>query len=79
MKYRTLTGTGISVSNLALGTMGFGSEKEPSRAATSRAVHERSQPGEFVLQERRVHLGRDSGATFRAVGLQPQSPLSGWT
>ncbi|MET1155432.1 aldo/keto reductase [Arthrobacter sp.] len=26
MKYRTLTGTGISVSNLALGTMGFGSE-----------------------------------------------------
>lgn len=26
MKYRTLTGTGISVSNLALGTRGFGSE-----------------------------------------------------
>lgn len=26
MKYRTLPGTGISVSNLALGTMGFGTE-----------------------------------------------------
>lgn len=28
MKYRTLPGTGISVSNLALGTMGFGTETD---------------------------------------------------
>lgn len=32
MKYRTLPGTGISVSNLALGTMGFGPETEESVA-----------------------------------------------
>ncbi|MDI9901629.1 aldo/keto reductase [Rhodococcus sp. IEGM 1409] len=32
MKYRTLPGTGISVSNLALGTMGFGTETEVSDA-----------------------------------------------
>jgi aryl-alcohol dehydrogenase-like predicted oxidoreductase len=32
MKHRTLTGTGISVSNLALGTMGFGTETEESEA-----------------------------------------------
>ena len=32
MKYRTLTGTGISVSNLALGTMGFDTETEESEA-----------------------------------------------
>ncbi|MEA2323867.1 MAG: hypothetical protein QOD81_3717 [Solirubrobacteraceae bacterium] len=28
MNYRTLPGTGISVSNLALGTMGFGTETD---------------------------------------------------
>ncbi len=32
MKYRTLTGTGISVSNLALGTMGFGTETDEAEA-----------------------------------------------
>src|SRR4051812_16080301 len=32
MKYRTLSGTGISVSNVALGTMGFGTETEESEA-----------------------------------------------
>ncbi|MBG6218421.1 aryl-alcohol dehydrogenase-like predicted oxidoreductase [Arthrobacter sp. CAN_A6] len=32
MKYRTLTGTGISVSNLALGTMGFGTETKEAEA-----------------------------------------------
>ncbi|MCU1513963.1 MAG: putative oxidoreductase, aldo/keto reductase family [Microbacteriaceae bacterium] len=32
MKYRTLPGTGISVSNLALGTMGFGTETEQDDA-----------------------------------------------
>jgi aryl-alcohol dehydrogenase-like predicted oxidoreductase len=32
MKYRTLSGTGISVSNLALGTMGFGTETAESEA-----------------------------------------------
>jgi aryl-alcohol dehydrogenase-like predicted oxidoreductase len=32
MKYRTLPGTGISVSNLALGTMGFGAETEEAEA-----------------------------------------------
>jgi aryl-alcohol dehydrogenase-like predicted oxidoreductase len=32
MKYRTLPGTGISVSNLALGTMGFGAETEETEA-----------------------------------------------
>lgn len=32
MKYRTLTGTGISVSNLALGTMGFGTETDEDEA-----------------------------------------------
>lgn len=32
MKYRTLTGTGISVSNLALGTMGFGTETDEGEA-----------------------------------------------
>ena len=32
MKYRTLAGTGISVSNIALGTMGFGTETEEGDA-----------------------------------------------
>jgi aryl-alcohol dehydrogenase-like predicted oxidoreductase len=32
MKYRTLPGTGISVSNLALGTMGFGTETDEPTA-----------------------------------------------
>jgi len=32
MKYRTLAGTGTSVSNLALGTMGFGTETEEADA-----------------------------------------------
>ena len=32
MKYRTLSGTGISVSNLALGTMGFGTETDDAAA-----------------------------------------------
>lgn len=32
MKYRTLTGTGLSVSNLALGTMGFGTETDEKEA-----------------------------------------------
>ncbi|MCU1473035.1 aldo/keto reductase [Amnibacterium sp.] len=32
MKYRMLPGTGISVSNLALGTMGFGTETEEAEA-----------------------------------------------
>jgi aryl-alcohol dehydrogenase-like predicted oxidoreductase len=32
MKYRTLPGTGVSVSNLALGTMGFGTETEEAEA-----------------------------------------------
>jgi aryl-alcohol dehydrogenase-like predicted oxidoreductase len=32
MKYRTLPGIGISVSNLALGTMGFGTETDESEA-----------------------------------------------
>jgi aryl-alcohol dehydrogenase-like predicted oxidoreductase len=32
MKYRTLPGTGISVSNLALGTMGFGTETDDAAA-----------------------------------------------
>ena len=32
MKYRTLAGTGISVSKIALGTMGFGTETEESDA-----------------------------------------------
>jgi aryl-alcohol dehydrogenase-like predicted oxidoreductase len=32
MKYRTLPGTGISVSNLALGTMGLGTETEEAEA-----------------------------------------------
>jgi aryl-alcohol dehydrogenase-like predicted oxidoreductase len=32
MKYRTLPGTGISVSNLALGTMGFGTETDEAAA-----------------------------------------------
>jgi aryl-alcohol dehydrogenase-like predicted oxidoreductase len=32
MKYRTLTGTGISISNLALGTMGFGTETDEAAA-----------------------------------------------
>ncbi|HEX6370856.1 MAG TPA: aldo/keto reductase [Longimicrobium sp.] len=32
MKYRNLTGTGTSVSNLALGTMGFGTETEDTEA-----------------------------------------------
>jgi aryl-alcohol dehydrogenase-like predicted oxidoreductase len=32
MKYRTLPGTGISVSNLALGTMGYGTETDESEA-----------------------------------------------
>ena len=32
MKYRTLPATGISVSNLALGTMGFGTETEEAEA-----------------------------------------------
>ena len=31
MKYRKLPGTGISVSNLALGTMGFGTETDERR------------------------------------------------
>jgi aryl-alcohol dehydrogenase-like predicted oxidoreductase len=34
MHYRTLTGTGISVSNLALGTMGFGTETDEADAFT---------------------------------------------
>ncbi|MBA3824547.1 MAG: aldo/keto reductase, partial [Ktedonobacterales bacterium] len=32
MKYRTLPGTGVSVSNLALGTMGFGTETAEAEA-----------------------------------------------
>jgi aryl-alcohol dehydrogenase-like predicted oxidoreductase len=32
MHYRTLPGTGISVSNLALGTMGFGTETDEPEA-----------------------------------------------
>jgi aryl-alcohol dehydrogenase-like predicted oxidoreductase len=32
MNYRTLPGTGISVSNLALGTMGFGTETDDAAA-----------------------------------------------
>lgn len=32
MKYRNLVGTGTSVSNLALGTMGFGTETEEADA-----------------------------------------------
>lgn len=40
MKYRTLTGTGLSVSNLALGTMGFGPEtpEEEAHAILDRFV-----------------------------------------
>ncbi|CAM3723297.1 aldo/keto reductase [Occultella aeris] len=34
MQYRTLPGTGISVSNLALGTMGFGTETDEAEAFT---------------------------------------------
>jgi aryl-alcohol dehydrogenase-like predicted oxidoreductase len=32
MKYRALPGTGVSVSNLALGTMGFGTETDEADA-----------------------------------------------
>ena len=69
MKYRTLTGTGISVSNLALGTMGFGSETAENDAFE--ILDRSSATGDSRNRSRNV-LGW-------SVGLQPQSPLSAWT
>ena len=46
MKYRTLANTGTSVSNLALGAMGFGTETEESEALPARPTTSCGSPWE---------------------------------
>ncbi|WP_308159982.1 aldo/keto reductase [Arthrobacter sp. ISL-5] len=55
MKYRTLAGTGISVSNLSLGTMGFGSETAESDA--------------FVILDRFIEAGGNLVDTANVYGV----------
>ncbi|NHW47547.1 aldo/keto reductase [Paenarthrobacter sp. MSM-2-10-13] len=63
MKYRTLTGTGISVSNLALGTMGFATETEESEA--------------FAILDRFVEAGGNLLDTSNVYGAGASEELLG--
>jgi aryl-alcohol dehydrogenase-like predicted oxidoreductase len=59
MKYRTLPGTGISVSTLALGAMGFGTETEEADAF---AILDRFvEAGGNLLDTSNVYGGGASG------------------
>lgn len=63
MKYRTLPGTGASVSNLALGTMGFGSETDDAEA--------------FAILDRFVHANGNFIDTANVYGAGASEELLG--
>ncbi|MDX6586878.1 MAG: hypothetical protein QOI31_1351 [Solirubrobacterales bacterium] len=63
MKYRNLPGTGISVSNLALGTMGFGTETD--------------EPDAFAILDRRPGNHRPLLRTACCHFLA--NPICGWS
>jgi hypothetical protein len=75
MKYRTLPGTGVSVSNLALGTMGFGTETDEPDAFWANRLREgqeisvlgakRVTAGPGVLPARRNERDQRPGASRR--------------
>ena len=63
MKYRTLAGTGTSVSNLALGAMGFGTETDDAEA--------------FAILDRFVEAGGNFVDTANVYGAGESEKLLG--
>ena len=79
MKYRTLPGTGISVSNLALGTMGFGTETDQADAF---AILDRfvESDGTWSTRPTSTAVGRPRNCSAAGSPAAPPTPpgVSSW-
>jgi hypothetical protein len=73
VKYRNLPGTGTSVSNLALGTMGFGTETEEADAF---AILDRFIDANGNLVDTRTSTAAASPRRSSAAGLRAGLPTS---
>ena len=73
MKYRNLPGTGISVSNLAFGAMGFGTETEPDEAFAILDAFDDTvgDAGRVPTLETRVVVGRHASEQCHFFATQP--------